>query len=195
MILNNNQIKNCVGMITPFIPTKQRVRFVNGVSTPSISFGCSSFGYDIRLGHTFLSLKPNLKTIDPKSMSEDKYDVSRASDGDIYVLKSYTSVLACSLESFSIPNNVLGLCVGKSTYARCNLLVNVTPLEPGWEGTLTIELTNLSDKDLILYPGEGIAQIIFFTGDSAPAYAGSYQNQTGVTLAKVGVVPGRRIET
>ena len=189
MILNDEQItelcdthdENC--MIQPFI-TKQ-IRELLG--KPVISFGLSSFGYDIRLGWDFLLPTPShdYEFLDPKISQAFRWKPVTAKPGDPTILPAGHFLLAESLETFTMPNDVIGTVLGKSTYARCGLIVNVTPLEPGWKGVLTLELHNATHHNILLYPGEGIAQVLFSRGNTpAVSYAdrnGKYQEQEGVT--------------
>ncbi len=168
------------GMIAPFEPTQIR--------EGNISYGLSSFGYDIRVAGEF-KVFTNLHNlvVDPKSFDERSFaDV----EGPECIIPPNSFALARTVEYFRIPRNVLVLCVGKSTYARCGIIVNVTPLEPTWEGFLTLEISNTTPLPARIYGNEGIAQLVFFQGDEEPevAYAdrkGKYQRQTGVTLPKL----------
>lgn len=187
MILNDREIKELCqkeGMIQPFVPNQ--VREVQ--NKPVISYGLSSFGYDIRLSDKYkMFLNPLRRLIDPKDFASfDKdcgLDVS-GKDGCVVLPNSF--VLGLSLEEFNLPRNVMGICVGKSTYARCGVLVNVTPLEPCWKGRLVIEIGNTTPFPVKIYSGEGIAQIIFFRGnDVEVSYAdknGKYQSQTDIQV-------------
>ena len=154
-------------MIEPFEPEQVR----NG----KISFGLSSFGYDIRVAPEF-KVFTNVHNL--------------VVDGPECIIPPNSFALARTVEHFRIPRDVLVLCVGKSTYARCGIIVNVTPLEPTWEGFLTLEISNTTPLPARIYGGEGIAQLVFFQGDEPPqvAYAdrrGKYQGQVGVTLPKL----------
>lgn len=157
----------------------------NGV----ISYGLTSAGYDVRLGKNFKLLKflkygPSLS---PKRLSNDDwYEFQCTRPGDVISLGPNGLLLAETMEYFHIPREIVGVCVGKSTYARCGLVVNVTPLEPEWRGVLTLELSNPTERAIKIYPGEGIAQIQFHTinGNVERSYAdkgGKYQDQAGVT--------------
>ncbi len=166
-------------MITPFAGKSVR----SGV----ISYGLGPYGYDIRLDKTYKKLIASSTRLDPHNISENIY--SENCENEI-LIKPQTSILGKSFEYFKIPENILGLVFGKSTYARCGILINVTPLEPGWEGFLTISISNVSGNEVCLYPDEGIAQVIFFEGDSAPLHSysdlkGKYQKQNGVTISKI----------
>ena len=168
------------GMIEPFVS--------NQVRDGKISYGLSSYGYDIRVSDEFkIFTNLNSTTIDPK-----KFDSNSFIDyqGDVCVIPPNSFALARSVEYFRIPRDVLTICLGKSTYARCGIIVNVTPFEPEWEGYVTLEISNTTPLPAKIYGGEGIAQLLFFEGDQAPsvAYAdrqGKYQDQVGVTLPKL----------
>jgi dCTP deaminase len=167
-------------MIVPF--EKEQVKKTN------ISFGLSSFGYDIRLAEEFKLFNPPQGIIvDPKKMKED---IFRRVKTRVCTIPANSYVLAKSLEYFKIPDNVLGVVTGKSTYARCGVLVNVTPLEPGWEGFLTISISNTAPRPLKIYAHEGIAQIIFFESDQCCSVSyrerqGKYQGQKDITISRI----------
>ncbi len=162
--------------------------FENGqVGSGRISYGLSSFGYDIRVAPEFkVFTNVHNLVVDPKKFDERSFvDVT---DRDC-IIPPNSFALARTVERFRIPRDVLVLCVGKSTYARCGIIVNVTPLEPTWEGFLTLEISNTTPLPARIYGDEGIAQLVFFQGDEPPevAYAdrkGKYQGQVGVTLPK-----------
>ena len=167
-------------MIEPFVDKQQK----NGV----ISFGLSSYGYDIRVADEFkIFTNVNSAVVDPK-----QFDKRSMVDfkGDICVIPPNSFVLAKTVEYFRIPRQVLTICVGKSTYARCGIIVNVTPFEPEWEGFVTLEISNTTPLPARIYANEGIAQVLFFESD-APcevSYAdkkGKYQNQKGIALPKL----------
>jgi dCTP deaminase len=153
-----------------------------------ISYGLSSYGYDIRIAAEF-KVFTNINTtvvdpkqFDPRSLVEHK--------GETCVIPPNSFALARTVEYFRIPKNVLTVCLGKSTYARCGIIVNVTPFEPGWEGYATLEISNTAPLPAKIYAGEGIAQVIFFEGDEAclTTYAdkkGKYQAQKEITLPKL----------
>ncbi len=168
------------GMITPF--NKEQAR--KGV----ISYGVSSYGYDMRLSDEFkIFSKRDADLIDPKSLDAGNFTDFK---GDVCIVPGNSFVLARSLEYFKIPREVLVVCLGKSTYARCGIIVNVTPLEPEWEGYVTIEISNTCPLPVKLYANEGIAQILFLQGAEIceRSYAdksGKYQAQKGITLAKM----------
>lgn len=167
-------------MIAPFV--KEQVKKAN------ISFGPSSFGYDIRLADEFkLFSPPQDLIIDPKKIREDFF---RSIKADVCTIFANSFLLARSLEYFKMPDNVLGIVLGKSTYARCGIIVNVTPLEPGWEGFLTISISNTGSRPVKLYAHEGIAQVLFFASEERCAVSyrdkkGKYQGQKDITIAKI----------
>ena len=153
-----------------------------------VSYGLSSFGYDIRVGEEFkVFTDVHSVVVDPKAFDERSFvDI----EGDHCIIPPNSFALARTLEHFRIPEDVLVVCVGKSTYARCGIIVNVTPLEPEWCGHLTLEISNTTPLPAKIYAREGIAQLLFFQGDEVPAitYAsrgGKYQDQKGVTLPRM----------
>ncbi|OIO37837.1 MAG: dCTP deaminase [Candidatus Omnitrophica bacterium CG1_02_49_10] len=137
-------------MLEPFVDRK--------VKDGNISYGLSHYGYDIRLADEFKLPSPDIKVIDPKNIQAGDFTDFKGSRCDI---PANSFLLARSMEYFRMPNDVLGICIGKSTYARSGIIVNVTPLEPGWEGYLTISIANAGSKPVRLYAGEGCAQVIF----------------------------------
>lgn len=168
------------GMIEPFIDHQVR----DGV----ISFGVSSYGYDVRVANEFkiftnvFSAVVDPKQFDPHSMVDYK--------GDVCVIPPNSFVLAKTVEYFRIPRKVLTVCLGKSTYARCGLIVNVTPFEPEWQGFVTLEISNTTPLPARVYANEGIAQVLFFEADEECeiSYAekkGKYQNQKTIILPKI----------
>jgi len=167
-------------MIKPFQPQQ--------VKKNNISYGLSSYGYDIRIADEFKIFKGSNKKniLDPKNIKPDLFEDFK---GDICIIPSNSFILARSFEYFKMPSNVLALCAGKSTYARIGVIVNVTPLEPSWEGYLTIAISNTSGSSAKLYANEGIAQVVFFESDEQCdiTYAdrkGKYQSQQSITLSK-----------
>ncbi len=153
-----------------------------------ISYGLSSYGYDIRVSPEFkVFTNVHNVVVDPKDFDDRSFvDVN----ADTCIIPPNSFALARTEEYFRIPRGVLVICVGKSTYARCGIIVNVTPLEPTWEGYLTLEISNTTPLPAKIYAREGIAQLLFFEGDREPSisYAdrqGKYQNQVGVTLPKM----------
>ena len=172
------------GMIEPFIA--EQVRKVDDKSV--ISYGLSSFGYDIRVSNHF-RIFTNVygAVVDPKAF-DDKGLVEIESD--VCIIPPNSFALALSVEKFKIPNDVLTICVGKSTYARCGIIVNVTPFEPGWQGQAVLEISNTTPLPAKVYANEGLAQVIFFESPTPcqTSYAdrkGKYQNQKGMTLPQV----------
>ena len=152
-----------------------------------ISYGTSSYGYDVRCSREFkVFTNINSATVDPKVFDSDSFvDV----ESDVCVIPPNSFALARTVEYFRITRNVLTICLGKSTYARCGIIVNVTPLEPEWEGHVTLEFSNTTTLPAKIYANEGVAQMLFFESDEVceTSYAdrgGKYQGQTGVTLPK-----------
>lgn len=177
-------------MIRPF--AKEQVKEIilpNGTLRKVVSFGVSSYGYDMRIGNIFKVLQVNPdKEIDPKIVPAGLYRTIRA-DNHI-TIPPHGIVLGQTVEYFKIPRNILTICFGKSTYARCGIFVNVTPFEPEWEGHATLAINNMSPNPVRIYTGEGIAQLIFLQADTvcATSYAdkkGKYQAQQEITTAKV----------
>jgi len=168
------------GMIEPFSENQKR----DGV----VSYGVSSYGYDMRIGEDFRIFSDSGSPfVDPKKFDPACFTEFR---GEVCVIPPHSFVLAMSLEYFRIPRDVLALCLGKSTYARCGLVVNVTPLEPEWEGHVTIEISNTAPVAARIYANEGIAQLIFIQAAeicdiSYKDKAGKYQAQKGITLPKI----------
>jgi len=158
------------------------------VSEGIISYGVSSYGYDLRVTDEF-KIFTNVRNtvVDPKSFDENTMVVDY--QGDECIIPPNSFALARSLEYFRIPRNVLVVCVGKSTYARCGIITNVTPLEPEWEGHLTLEISNTTPLPARIYANEGIAQLLFFEGDPCDtSYAdrkGKYQSQRGITVPRI----------
>ena len=170
-------------MIEPF--EAGQVRYEDGQKL--ISYGTSSYGYDVRCSREFkVFTNINSATVDPKAFDSNSFvDV----ESDVCVIPPNSFALARTVEYFRIPRNVLTICLGKSTYARCGIIVNVTPLEPEWEGHVTLEFSNTTTLPAKIYANEGVAQMLFFESDEVceTSYAdrgGKYQGQTGVTLPK-----------
>jgi dCTP deaminase len=167
------------GMIDPF--EERQVR--EGV----VSFGVSSYGYDIRVADEFkIFTNINSTVIDPKQFDPRSFVDLKA---DVCIVPPNSFALARTIEYFRIPRNVLTICLGKSTYARCGIIVNVTPLEPEWEGHVTLEFSNTTPLPARIYANEGVAQMLFFESDEVCATSyrdrgGKYQGQKGVTLPK-----------
>ena len=168
------------GMISPF-EDKQ-------IRDGKISYGLSSFGYDARVSEEFkIFTNVNSEIVDPKDFKSTNFVTK---NGPVCVIPPNSFALARTVERFKIPKNILVICLGKSTYARCGIIVNVTPLEPGWEGYVTLEFSNTTPLPAKIYANEGVAQFIFLKGNETPevTYAdrdGKYMGQTGVTLPKV----------
>ena len=178
------------GMIEPFEGRQDRQRDGGAQGGPAgvISYGVSSYGYDMRVAREFriftnvLNSVVDPKHFDPKSFVEF--------EGDVCIVPPNSFALARSVEYFRIPRDVVTICVGKSTYARCGIITNVTPFEPEWEGFVTLEISNTTPLPAKIYANEGIAQVLFFKGDEPPEVsyrdkAGKYQGQVGVTLPKI----------
>ncbi len=168
------------GMINPF--SEKQVR--EGV----ISYGLSSYGYDLRVADEFkIFTNVNSSIVDPKNFDEKSFVTVQT---DICIVPPNSFALARSVEYFRIPRSVLTICVGKSTYARCGIIVNVTPFEPEWEGFVTLEISNTTPLPARIYANEGLCQIIFFQSDEIceTSYAdrkGKYQAQRGIVLPKL----------
>lgn len=168
-------------MISPFEAKQVRYHGQNKV----ISYGTSSYGYDVRCANEFkIFTNINSAIVDPKNFDRNSFlDLT----ADVCIIPPNSFVLARTIEYFKIPRNVLTICVGKSTYARCGIIVNVTPLEPEWEGHVTLEFSNTTNLPAKIYAHEGVAQMLFLESDEicSVSYAdrgGKYQGQTGVTL-------------
>ena len=170
-------------MIDPFEPNQIRSKGEERI----ISFGTSSYGYDIRCANDFkIFTNINSAIVDPKNFDENSFVDIKA---DVCIIPPNSFALARTVEYFRIPRDVLTICLGKSTYARCGIIVNVTPLEPEWEGHVTLEFSNTSPLPAKIYANEGAAQVIFFESDepcetSYKDRNGKYQGQQGVTLPK-----------
>ena len=171
------------GMIEPF--ESGQVREAEGKRI--ISYGTSSYGYDVRCSNEFkIFTNVHSTIVDPKNFDEKSF-VNVTSD--VCIIPPNSFALARTVEYFRIPRNILTVCLGKSTYARCGIIVNVTPLEPEWEGHVTLEFSNTTPLPAKIYANEGVAQMLFFESDEVcdTSYAdpgGKYQGQTGVTLPK-----------
>jgi len=153
-----------------------------------VSYGLSSYGYDIRVSDEFkIFTNVNAEVVDPKHFDERNVVDFK---GDVCIVPPNSFALARTVEYFRIPRNVLAICLGKSTYARCGIIVNVTPFEPEFEGHITIEISNTTPLPAKIYANEGIAQVLFFEGDemcevSYKDKSGKYQAQTGITLPRI----------
>ncbi|TDI88385.1 MAG: dCTP deaminase [Caldithrix sp.] len=167
-------------MIVPFIE--------NQVRENVISYGVSSYGYDVRIADEYkIFTNINSTIVDPKHFDPKSFVDFK---GEVCIVPPNSFALGRTIEYFKIPRKTMTICVGKSTYARCGIITNVTPLEPGWEGYITLEVSNTTPLPAKIYSGEGIAQILFFESDEEclTSYAekkGKYQGQTGVTLPKI----------
>ncbi len=169
------------GMIEPFVDGQ--VRYCEGQKV--ISYGLSSYGYDLRVAREFkVFTNINNSLIDPKNFSDDAFVHI---EGDYCIIPPNSFALARSVEYFRIPRDVLTICLGKSTYARCGIIVNVTPFEPEWEGHVTLEISNTTPLPAKVYANEGLAQVLFYQAAEVceTSYAdrgGKYQGQTNITL-------------
>ena len=167
-------------MIEPFVDSQVR--------DGTISYGVSSYGYDIRVADEYKIFTNALAgVVDPKDFDHRSFVDFK---GNHCIVPPNSFALARSVEYFRIPRNVLAVCLGKSTYARCGIIVNVTPLEPGWEGILTLEISNTTPLPAKIYSNEGIAQLLFFGGDQLceTSYSdrkGKYMDQIGVVLPRI----------
>ena len=167
------------GMIEPFVENQRR--------EGCISYGLSSYGYDARVAPEFkIFTNVDSAVVDPKNFDSNSF-VDRTTE--VCVIPPNSFALARTVEYFRVPRDVLVICLGKSTYARCGIIVNVTPLEPGWEGHVTLEFSNTTPLPAKIYAGEGCAQVLFFESDevcetSYKDRGGKYQGQVGVTLPK-----------
>ncbi len=183
MIMSDKWIREMAlkeGMIQPFVEKQQG----EGV----VSYGLSSYGYDARMADEFkIFTNVNNAIVDPKNFSSDSF-IDRQSD--VCIIPPNSFALARTVEYFKIPRDVLVICLGKSTYARCGIIVNVTPIEPEWEGHVTLEFSNTTPLPAKIYANEGVCQFLFFKGDqpcetSYKDKSGKYMGQTGVTLPKI----------
>jgi dCTP deaminase len=172
------------GMIEPFEPGQ--VRYGQD-GNKLVSYGTSSYGYDVRCANEFkIFTNTHSAIVDPKSFDPNSFvDIQ----SDVCIIPPNSFALARTVEYFRIPRSVLTVCLGKSTYARCGIIVNVTPLEPEWEGHVTLEFSNTTTLPAKIYANEGVAQMLFFESDeicemSYKDRGGKYQGQTGVTLPR-----------
>jgi dCTP deaminase len=172
-----------MGMIEPFEPNQVRQSGDGRI----ISYGTSSYGYDVRCASEFkVFTNINSTIVDPKQFDEKSFVDIHA---DVCIIPPNSFALARTIEYFRIPRSVLTICLGKSTYARCGIIVNVTPLEPEWEGHVTLEFSNTTTLPAKIYANEGVAQMLFFEADEVCSTSykdrgGKYQGQKGVTLPK-----------
>tara|TARA_Y100000996_G_C22497819_1_gene633093 strand:- start:718 stop:1272 length:555 start_codon:yes stop_codon:yes gene_type:complete len=182
-VLSDKTIKRLVKekkMIRPFVSSQIR--------KGKISYGLSSYGYDARVSNEFkIFTNVNSGIVDPKIFKKDSFVTKK---GKECIIPPNSFALASTMEYFKIPENILVICLGKSTYARCGIIVNVTPLEPGWEGHVTLEFSNTTPLPAKIYANEGVAQFVFLRGNEKPltTYAnrkGKYMKQKGVTLPRI----------
>tara|TARA_B100001029_G_C14996879_1_gene415571 strand:- start:612 stop:1166 length:555 start_codon:yes stop_codon:yes gene_type:complete len=182
-VLSDKTIKRLVKekkMIRPFVSSQIR--------KGKISYGLSSYGYDARVSNEFkIFTNVNSGIVDPKIFKKDSFVTKK---GKECIIPPNSFALASTMEYFKIPENILVICLGKSTYARCGIIVNVTPLEPGWEGHVTLEFSNTTPLPAKIYANEGVAQFVFLRGNENPqtTYAnrkGKYMKQKGVTLPRI----------
>lgn len=173
-------------MIEPFV--EKQVRFAENSKEKVVSYGVSSYGYDLRVADEYKIFTNVLNSIvDPKKFDDKSFVAVK---GDVCIVPPNSFALARSVEYFRIPRDVLTICLGKSTYARCGIIVNVTPFEPEWEGYVTLEISNTTPLPAKIYSNEGLAQVVFFKADEkcSVSYAqrgGKYMKQTGITLPSV----------
>ncbi len=187
-VLCDSQIRELIG-IEPFEENIKRAG--------RVSYGVSSYGYDVRVGTLFkvftnVSPRGGQAVVDPKDFGDDMFVTidTRLTGRDHIIIPPNSFALAETVETIKVPRDVLAICLGKSTYARCGIIVNVTPLEPEWRGQVTIEISNTTPLPAKIYANEGIAQVIFIKADRvcAVSYAdkgGKYQDQAGLTLPMV----------
>lgn len=190
-VLSDVTIRNIVRtekMIEPFASNQVKTyKDHRDIERSNISWGLSSYGYDARVAGEWKVFTNTGTVVDPKNFDPNNF-IERKSD--VCIIPPNSFVLARTVEHFRIPRDVLVICLGKSTYARCGLIVNVTPLEPGWEGKVTIEISNTTPLPAKVYANEGICQFLFLKGDQ-PCYVsyadrgGKYQGQTEVTLPRL----------
>jgi len=182
-ILSDSSIKQLVKekkLISPFVEKQQRKN--------KISYGLSSYGYDARVSNEFkIFTNIDSAVVDPKKFSQKSFFKRKT---NICIVPPNSFVLARTVEYFKIPRDILVICLGKSTYARCGIIVNVTPLEPEWEGHVTLEFSNTTPLPAKIYANEGACQFVFLKGDEEPMISykdrkGKYMKQKGVTLPKI----------
>jgi dCTP deaminase len=183
------------GMISPFEPSLIREITENDVARRVISYGLSSYGYDIRLSSKEFRIFRHIPgtVIDPKNFNPQNLESSQLhtdAQGSYFILPAHSYGLGVALEKLSVPENITVICIGKSTFARCGIIANLTPAEAAWRGHLTLEFSNSSSADCRIYANEGVVQLLFLEGEpcetSYDARQGKYQDQSEiVTLAKV----------
>lgn len=193
MILNDTHITRLArkGMIRPFC--NKLVRSVR--ETPCLSYGLSSYGYDLRLSPREFKIFRHVPgtVVDPKAFNPHNLEATplhKDKTGQYFILPARSYGLGVAVEELHLPDNVSGICVGKSTYARCGIIANITPAESGWKGHLTLEFSNSSAADCRIYANEGVVQMVFFMGESCStsyqARKGKYQNQQQeITLPRI----------
>lgn len=200
MLKNDRWIREqaAAGMIAPFVPELVRAvddDHLSHLPRPVLSYGCSSYGYDLRLSPAEFMVFRHIPgtVVNPKRFNPANLEpvpLHSDQDGDYFILPDHSYGLGVALERLRVPANVTVICLGKSTYARCGIIVNATPAEAGWEGHLTLEFSNSSGADCRIYAGEGICQLLFFEGDPCEVTyqdrAGKYQGQgEKVVVARV----------
>ncbi|NEP18094.1 MAG: dCTP deaminase [Leptolyngbya sp. SIO4C1] len=197
MIKNDTWIQTMAaqGMIAPFEPALVRQVQQPAATMPVISYGLSSYGYDIRLSPSEFRIFRHIPgtVIDPKNFNPENLEPTQLrqdDNGSYFVLPAHSYGLGVALERLEIPNNITTICIGKSTYARCGIIANLTPAEAGWRGYLTLEFSNSSSADCRIYASEGVVQLLFLEGEpcqvSYETRKGKYQDQAErVTLARV----------
>jgi dCTP deaminase len=184
-----------LGMIVPFEDSLVRKLMVDGIERRVISYGLSSYGYDLRLSATEFRVFRHIPgtVIDPKNFNPanlEEVELHSDRNGSFFILPAHSYGLGVALEKLSVPENVTVICIGKSTMARCGVIANLTPAEAGWRGHLTLEFSNSSSADCRIYANEGVVQLLFFEGEPCQTTyadrAGKYQDQSQmVTLARV----------
>lgn len=182
-------------IIDPFVPSLIREVDRDGVTNRVISYGQSSYGYDIRLSSNDFQIFRHIPgtVVDPKNFSPANLEPAKLNSdeqGDYFILPAHSYGLGVAVERLEVPDNVTVICIGKSTYARCGIIANLTPAEAGWRGHLTLEFSNSSSADTRIYANEGVVQLLFFEGEPCQVCyetrRGKYQGQEErVTLAKV----------
>lgn len=194
MILNDKGIRMLAedeGMIEPFVGKQVREVLLGNRSEKVVSYGLSSFGYDIRIGTKFkvFSNAQGYPIIDPKNFDQSALVEVEVGPHEAVIIPPNSYVLGLSMEYFRIPEDVVTICVGKSSYARCGISVNITPFEPSWKGYAVLEVSNMTPLPAKIYAAEGIAQVLFFRGNVPEiTYAdrkGRYQDQREIVTAKV----------
>jgi dCTP deaminase len=197
MIKNDDWINKLAqqGMITPFVSLLVRTVDRDTFPRPVVSYGASSYGYDIRLSPADFRIFRHVPgtVVDPKNFSPAHLEATPLhsdANGEYFILPAHSYGLGVAVECIAVPDNITVICIGKSTYARCGVIANLTPAEAGWRGHLTLEFSNSSKADVRLYAGEGVVQLLFFEGEpcnvSYEQRRGKYQDQPeSVTLAKV----------